>query len=237
MSKQIEVSGVRTCARCHVNIVDESIECPLCRGVLDLPEGADAEMTRSVTYPAVSEKFKVMHFVIRLVFFVSVVASVVMALINYLTFDKVPKYWSLIAISALAFGYVTMVLLFKKKRSLQKTLILQAILCIIFICGLDAILGWSEWSVRYAIPIMFMAMDGSAVVLMIVIINGWQNYIITEIIVFVGSVALLILGLTHVLPMSVLTCVAAGVSALILFGTIVFGEKMISNEIMRRFRI
>ena len=89
----------------------------------------------------------------------------------------------------------------------------------------------------YALPILFMAVDVGALVLMIVGIDGWQNYIMTEITTLLLSVVLIILHYTGLVETSYLALIAVMVTGFIFLGTIMFGTRMVSNEIKRRFKI
>ena len=82
-----------------------------------------------------------------------------------------------------------------------------------------------------------MGVDVGALVLMIVGIDGWQNYIMTEITTMFFSIILLILHFTGLVDTSYLTVIAVAVTGFILLGTIMFGSRMVSKEIKRRFKI
>ena len=47
---------LRHCPRCNISIVDDTIECPVCHGVVDDMEDRDMDSpSYSVTYPDVSQ--------------------------------------------------------------------------------------------------------------------------------------------------------------------------------------
>ena len=50
-----DTGTLRHCPRCKLNIIDDTIECPICHGVVDEPEDRDMDNPSiSVTYPDVS---------------------------------------------------------------------------------------------------------------------------------------------------------------------------------------
>jgi len=264
------------CIRCHVEVLDDSIICPLCQGVLkkdvtekkikyesskleaekalketeekedtkkakkekakkEKAEDVQEPVSRSASYPNVIASTHRMQFVMRIVFFAAVLAETVCILVNKLTFKNI--WWSAIVGVGLLFGYLTLYILFHNKKSLQKTILIEMILAVIASVGIDEMLGFTGWSFTYAIPITMISVDVAALVLMIVNIENWQTFIMSEIVTLLFSVALLVLGLNHVVPFGIMTYISIFVCGFIFLGTITFGEKMVVREIERRFRI
>ena len=228
----------RRCIRCNLNIADDAVKCPLCHGVL---EGNDdnqhslGQESVSETYPDISQSLKVMQLIIRIVEFASIVGMAVVLLVNYLTFNGI--YWCLIVGAGLFFGVFTLVYCFKKRRSIQKIIQVEMLVGIAFLVLLDYLLGSRGWSFEYALPILFVAVDIGIVVIMIVGIDGWQTYIMTEIVTTVLSFALIVLHLFAVIDTSIFAVIAFIIDGSILLGTLMFGQRMISNEVKRRFKI
>lgn len=249
------------CIKCNLEVLDDSIECPLCHEVLrksgknkmNLSHGSEYKQDEKTdmnsvyeqdknieydsenSYPEVVASTKRMQFVMRLVIFAAIVTETVAFITNVLTFDGF--WWSFLVGAGLLFGCLTLFLLFHKKKSLQSYILTEMFLAIIFSFWIDELLGYEGWSVTFAIPIAFMAVDVSAGVLMIVNIENWQSFIMTEIVTFVLSTLHLILSLCGVFQVYVLVMTAPAVTGLILLGTVLFGEKMVIREIERRFRI
>lgn len=231
--EKIDAPVVRRCERCGVWITDETWLCPLCRGAITM-EGTDlAGAARSVSYPDISYKIRKMRLATKITVFAAAVAAFILLLINYLTFNGI--YWSLIAIVGLIYGCSVMIIFFGQKRSLQWRIIIVSLIAAAFMIALDNILGYSGWSVRFGIPILIMCADVVAIVFMTVNINGWQNYIITEIVACVFGILLFILELTSLLDLTLFGIIAAAVSAFVFAGTLLFGRRMIRDELKRRF--
>lgn len=233
-----DTGTLRRCNRCNIDIVDEAIECPLCHGVLDHEPGEEVTVgneSKSITYPDISAADRKLKFLIKIVIFAAIVTEVTVLIVNYYTFKGV--YWSLIVGVALVYGCMTLFYLLQKRRSMQRIIQVQMYLSLIFFVVLDYLLGNKGWALAYAIPITFVAIDIGVVVLMIVGIDGWQSYIMTEIVTFVLSLLLVICHLLNILNTSFFAVFSAIITGLILLGTVMFGQRMISNEIKRRFRI
>ena len=232
--KRMGFTMSRRCVRCNLWIEDEAIKCPLCHGVL---ENATEKESKSITYPDVSESLRKMQFIIRLVIFLSIVAEMTVIIINYLTFKGV--YWSAIVGVELVYGCFVLAYSFQKRKSIQRLIQGQMYATIIVLILTDLLIGWQSWSIAYALPITFMAVDVCAVVLMIIQIDGWQNYIMTEIVTFILSLIVVIIGFKEEMRFGtrLLEYAAVLTTFVILLGTILLGGRMISNELKRRFRV
>lgn len=224
----------RRCVRCNIEIKDDAIECPLCHGVL---ENAHEKESRSLTYPDVSESLKKMQLLIRIIIFLSIIAETTVIIINYVTFNGV--YWSLLVGLELTYGCFVITYSFQKRKSIQRLLQGQMFATGIVLVLTDLLVGWQGWSVSYALPITFVAADVMAIVFMIIAIDGWQNYIMTEIVTFILSIIDAIVGLNKHMRFgsTLLQLIAVLFTGIALLGTILFGGRMISNEIKRRFRV
>ena len=237
----------RKCIRCNLKIADDTIKCPLCHGVVELmPDEGEDEFSpeleismesesKSITYPGVNVSIRVMTLIIRLVIFLAIISQAVVMVINYFTFNGI--YWSLIVGLGLLYGCFTLIYSVRTRRSIQRIIMVQMIVGIAAVIALDIVLGYRGWSVEYAIPFGLSGVDIGVVVLMIIGISDWQNLIMTEIVVFIFNIALVILGFCDVVSLSIWAILSLGVTGAILLGTVMLGQRMISNEIKRRFQV
>ncbi len=218
--------------------------CPLCNGVLvrDEDEYLEAEknesgiyVSKSNTYPNVAPALRRIQMAIKIAIFAAVVTEVISVIVNYYTYNGV--WWSLIVGLILAYGCFTLVYSFSTNRSLQRIINVQMVLALICMIALDNLMGFRGWSLRYAIPIMLMAIPVGVVVLMLINVDNWQSYIMTEIAVTALCVILLLLQIFGVIKSSILLLIATLTSGTILAATILFGSRLVSDEIKRRFRV
>lgn len=232
------------CIRCKLNINDDTMMCPLCNGVLvrDEAEFAAAEknsdgtyVSRSVSYPDVAPALRRMQMAVRIAIFSAVIVAVVAMVVNYYTYKGI--MWSLIVALGLAYGCFTLLYSFSTRRSLQRIILVQALLALVSMVALDYLTGHQGWAVKFAIPIALMVIPAGVVVLMIINVESWQSYIMTEITCTVISVIMLILAIFKVINSTILILIATGVSGAIMAGTILFGSRLVADEIKRRFRV
>ena len=173
--------------------------------------------------------------IIKIAIFAAVIAEVISVVVNYYTYKGV--WWSLIVGLVLAYGCFTLVYSFSTNRSLQRIINTQSLLAVIVMIGLDYLTGHTGWAVKFAIPIMIMTIPIGVVVLMVINVENWQSYIMTEIVVTAFAAVLMLLHFLKLINSSILLLIAFLTSAAILAGTIMFGSKLVSDEIKRRFRV
>ena len=149
--------------------------CPLCNGVLvrDEAEFAAAEknsdgtyVSRSVSYPDVAPALRRMQMAVRIAIFSAVIVAVVAMVVNYYTYKGI--MWSLIVVLGLAYGCFTLLYSFSTRRSLQRIILVQALLALVSMVALDYLTGHQGWAVKFAIPIALMVIPAGVVVLMII---------------------------------------------------------------------
>lgn len=255
------------CHRCNVNILDDSMVCPLCNGVLDFseskrspesnkvqdntsdekvqedseydenyePDDIDAYNSCSVMYPDVEPAMKKIKFVIKLLIFISFIVECVLMLINYLTYDGFK--WSIICGAAMVYMCFTVAYSFQHNTGHRSKMLFQALGAMALAVIIDFIIGYSGWSLNYAIPSAIMLLDVAILILMMVNSGNWQSYIILQITMLAISIIFMILVFADIISYPVLTIIATAFSGIILAGTLVFGDKKAVNELFRRFRV
>lgn len=239
------------CNRCNIRILDDSLVCPLCRGVLertgDSNQGTDIDMddigmdeiemyeSKSVMYPDVKPATKKIKLVIKLFIFISIVVECILILINYLTYKGVK--WSLICGAALIYLCFTVSYSVPRNTGHRTKIFAQMVGAIILAILIDCSLGYTGWSLNYVTPIAIMLFDVTILVLMIINSNSWQNYILLQVSMLLVSVIFGILALNGVVTYPLLTVIAVVVSAIILIATVIFGDKTAITELSRRFRV
>lgn len=221
------------CEKCNINIKDDTMLCPLCHSVIasDTP----VEESKSLMYPDAEISIKKLLFVIKLMIFISVLAESVLILINYLTYSKVK--WSLICGVVLLYANFTVCYSFKRNIGHRAKLFFEAITIAIATVLIDFIIGYTGWSLNYAVPITLMVLDSLIIMLMLVNISSWQIYLIYHFMVVIGCVILDILAFAKIIKHPLLTMIVSIISIVILVGILLFGEKRAVNELKNKFKI
>lgn len=223
------------CHRCNVEILDETIVCPLCHGVLEREDDGEIEHSRSLMYPDITQYTKKLEFIFKIIAFSAMLVEILLIVINYLTYNGVK--WS--AICGLGLAYICFVAYYAYQRNSghrAKVLVLFLLAMPMFFV-MDYVLGYEGWSLDYASPIMIMVIDIVIIVLMLVNVRNWQNYIMMQIVMLFVCIVGMVLVMMDVIGWPVLMIIATGVTGIIFVGTIVFGDKKAMVELFRQFKM
>jgi hypothetical protein len=221
---------MKRCRRCQVNILDETHTCPLCRRVLEYDE-SNEKSTRM--YPNVEFDIGKYNKIKRIFLFILTVVSVVLGFINYITYSGV--IWSLIAVVGIIYFGVTVTYSIMNNANFASKILVQTIGAGILVVVIDNVTGYIGWSVNYAIPAMILFANLAIVLLMIVNPMNWQSYFMYQIAITIFSFIPLVLFWIKLIDRPFLAILTSGISILILVGTIVFGDRSVKNELIRRF--
>lgn len=213
------------CSNC--DIYTQQPYCPLCKHKLS------EELEHNAYYPAYETKVQRRRFVQRLVLFIAIFAISTSLLINLLT--KPNQLWFLYVLGPVLYGLLLINHTILSKAHTGSKVIFQVIALSIMLFILDAASGSSKWSIHYVIP--FLVSLATLFVTIIVLRKPmkWREYIgymTTMVILGFLPVILFLSSWSTVLWPSAATALYA---LLTLIGMILFSEKTMKNEIVRRF--
>lgn len=225
------------CNRCNIEILDKTLSCPLCKNVLYIGNDntKDAIVSKSIMYPDITPVVKKIKFVFKLVVFCCILIEAALIVINYVTAHTIS--WSLICGVAMLYLCFSFIYSFKHKASHRTKMMIHTIAVMICSILIDLSIGYSGWSIDFALPCSVLVLDGAIIVLLITNINNWQSYILLEIFALLLSIILFVLTFFGLFSFKLLAYIAALVSILIFAGTLTFGEKRATNELKRRFHV
>lgn len=224
------------CERCNLIIYDDTIKCPLCKGVIATLSPTDEveHVSRSVMYPDVAEKMKILQLVMKIMVFATILVTAICMLINYMTYNGM--WWSLIVGAALVYACFTVAYSVRRVTSHRTKILILSYLALLLSVLVDNIIGYTGWSVNIFIPIAVILLEITIVILMLVTVN-WQNYIFMLITLSVISVLYLILIPLGIVNHELLSVVSAAISCFLILAVVIFGDKTAENEIERRFHV
>ena len=93
------------CKRCNVWVADDTMVCPLCHTILTENKSMEQSLDHNANkmqgvqrpgYPDVKKNTRRFRKAGRILLFISLAVEMLLAFINYLTFDAAPKYWSVV---------------------------------------------------------------------------------------------------------------------------------------------
>ncbi|MBQ9198561.1 MAG: hypothetical protein IJ141_00045 [Lachnospiraceae bacterium] len=229
------------CRKCNIDIMDDSIICPLCKNVLELSEDMkDTDnfgmyKSKSISYPDIVKKRKWIKFVIRLSIFLSIIAEIILVLINYATYKGTP--WSVVTGAALIYICFTISYSFQRYVSHRSKLAVQVIAAIPLIMIIDHVYGGNGWSINYGIPIMVLVLDLVVFILSMVNFKKCHVYLMVQLTGIVMSLICSIFVILGNYKVKMLSIIATVVSVIIFMIIVFLGEKRSTSELAKRFRI
>lgn len=220
---------MRRCPKCQVEILDDTYICPLCLHVLE--ENKDEVGTKM--YPTVQFNVERYHMLKRIFSFILVVVVALFSIGNYLLYNNLVGY--IIVIASAFYFAITVRYSVLYRANLAAKILVQTIGAMVLIVLIDYAIGYTGWSVNYVLPCICLIANLAIMLLMIVNRMNWQEYIMYQLSMSVLSLGQIILIICKVVEWPLLATVSVIISALILLGTILFGDKRVENEFIRRF--
>ncbi|MEK4299817.1 DUF6320 domain-containing protein [Oceanobacillus sp. FSL W8-0428] len=213
------------CTNCSVYTKQKY--CPLCKRKLSDKTG-DNEY-----YPVYETKVKRRRFAQRLVLFIAIFGISTSLLINLLTNPE--RLWFLYVLGPVLYGVLTINHTFLSRAHTGSKVVLQVISLSVMLFILDAASGSSKWSIHYVIPFLVTLATFFVTIIVLRKPMKWREYIgymSTMVILGFLPVILFLSSWSTVLWPSAATALYA---LLTLIGMILFSEKTMKNEIVRRF--
>lgn len=217
------------CRNCNVEILDETISCPLCHSVLEQTEDLEN------MYPDARHKKQKLMFVCRLYLFCAILVEFI--LIGICKYFDFKVRWDIL--SGIGMFYIWLVLRFAiigKSGYRAKTIVLT-IFAILAAVAIDFSIGYHGWAVDYVISSGILAVDVSIIVLMICNHRNWQSYIMWQLFMILLSIIPIVLFISGIEKMFITAVLPAFVSVFLFLGTMIIGGHRAVVELKRRFHI
>lgn len=228
------------CRNCNIIVYDEIDVCPLCHSVLDeMTEedrnGLEHFSERGAPYPDVRRRTRRLHFAVRMILFLFILAEIGLVVINY--FATPWFWWSGISGAAMIYIYLSMVYWIRHDAGYAAKIGLQLSLTVGLLAGIDYFTGMTGWSLKWAIPGVILFGDAIVFLLMLLNRQHWYSYTLLLLLIAVFSIGILILYFAGRIESIVLPVVCIGVTGVYLLGTIIFGDREFTREMKRRFHV
>ena len=186
-------------------------------------------------FPAVSYDRGKLRKMTNIVYLVLLTAAAITGLVNFLTYEKVKIWWSLITIGGIAYVAMTLRYSIIRRASLAGILVRQSIGAQILLVLIDYMTGFRGWSVNYAIPSLIL-FDVIAIVFLILINRlNWQSYFMYQIAITIFSFIPLILWAAGWITSPMMSVITVILSVSVLLITIILGDRSVKKELKRRF--
>ena len=220
------------CRNSGVEVLDDTEYCPLCRGVLD-KSAEDKNFVRFNEYPDIYTGLHRFSLVKRILFFIAAVVSVITVFLN-ITYARKPL-WSIIVVYAVFYLFFTFCRFANERHQVFTKIALTVFWGFVYMVVIDAVFGFSRWSINYVLPSAIILIDSVLVILMIVDHRDFQSYMAFEIAMIGVGIVQMILLATEVVTSTAVSEVAFLMSIILFLGTLILGGRAARTEMQRRF--
>lgn len=217
------------CRNCNIEILDETVVCPLCHSVLEQTEALEN------MYPDARQKKQKLMFVCRLYLFCAILVEFI--LIGICKYFDFKVRWDIL--SGIGLFYIWLVLRFAiigKSGYRAKTIVLT-LFAVLSAVAIDFSIGYNGWAVDYVISSGILAVDISIIILMICNHRNWQSYIMWQLFMILLSVIPIVLFISGIEKMFIMAVLPAFISVFLFLGTMIIGGRRAAVELKRRFHI
>ncbi len=143
------------CQHCHVHMSQTHETCPICgRQVKKTDVKPDIVLQE---FPKLTVTTNKALIAIRILLALSTVVSLIVGLINFLTYQDNPTLWSLIIIGIIFYIWLFIAQVVLTKRTYSKRILNHVIGVSLLLVIADLFTGWQRWSLTYAIPFILLA--------------------------------------------------------------------------------
>lgn len=230
---------MKKCKRCQLYIKDNGNFCPLCGELIYEEDSTNdtLEANYSPMYPKVEFNMDTFHLLRRIFTYFSILTTLTLFVINYLTYDTAPILWSLISVASIFYGMLTIYYSILNNSNLASKILVQtigaSILCII----IDSVIGYKGWSVNFIVPALILVSNFVIIILMIVNPMKRQTYFMYQLTITIFSILSFALCFTSIMTRKEFAILAGLLCVITLIGSILFGDKGFQHELIRRFHI
>ena len=226
---------MKTCPECHVKVGGPLQLCPLCGAKL---QPCEPRETDELIYPDFSQPVK--HpdrfpFLAKLFAFVSGIVILVCGSINLLLNHQLT--WSLYVIGAVICGWTSVGVHLLSDINLNNKLLADLLSLSAYLILVDKLTGWTRWSVHYVIPILYIGVMLTVIILALIFREFWREYILSLVTVCVMGIGPLLIFFSNDSPIRYLCLAAVMMAGILLLGLLYFTGDKLFSEWRRRMNL
>ena len=225
---------MKICPECKIRVGGPAKNCPLCGSVLT----AESDNNEISLYPDFSKPVKPRSkfpFLAKIFAFISLIAVLVCGLIDLIINHQFT--WSLFVIGGIAMLWVSIGTHLLTDINLNYKLLLDLCALSCYLVLIDKLTGWKQWSIDYVIPILYIGVMITTIVLALVFREFWREYFLSLVAACVLGLGPLFIFFNSKSPMRYLCLAAALMAAVLLLGLLYFASGKLSSEWKRRMKV
>lgn len=226
---------MKFCPECKIEVGGPEVHCPLCGCELKKSNRSDGEANLYPDFTAVTKHRSKFPPLAKVFAFLSLVAVFVCGLVDLLLNRRLT--WSLFVIGGIAALWMSVGVHLLSDINLSNKLLLDLCALSFYLMLIDRLTGWSQWSIDYVIPILYMGVMITVIILALVFRNYWREYILSLVSVCVLGLGPLLIFFNSKSPMRYLCLAAALMAAALAGGLLFFAGGKVFSEWQRRMNI
>lgn len=219
------------CKKCDIKITTKSQHCPLCEADL---ENIDSNFIEP--YPKIkldSKHFESISF--KLYIFLTIIVFFFAISVKFL--DEKDLTYLLLSTSVLGYIWMTIYTIQKSLRNIGFFILRQMLSIAFIVIIIDYALGYSTWSLNYAIPLIIVLGVSSITAIAMFKPMQFREYFVYQITISIVGVLSILLIIFNLSTVSWMLIFAAFYSAIVMLGMIIFSDKKSKLEFKKRFHL
>lgn len=222
---------MKYCAKCKVNVAGTREKCPLCQHNLSSIDKAESEDA----FPFIAKqkgKFGLFWKIFLLVSFVAIVTSMI---VNA-QFPETGNWWRFV-LCGVACAWVCIGIAVKKRKNILKNIFYETSIITLLVVFWDYFTGWHNWSLEFAVPIIFaVSMLVMALLARVLKICAEEHLVYLCVLIVFGIIPLIFL-VRDMLVIKLPSSICVGVSGILFFILFLFEGKKMWQELKKRLHI
>lgn len=217
------------CRNCHIDILDASQYCPLCRTVLE----ADSSLVNM--YPDERILIRKYDLLSRIYLFCIIIVEAVLVLLNIALESEI--WWSIITALGLLYSYLVLRYAIIGKSGHRSKAFVLIVMGVLSAISIDFVLGYRGWAVDFMLPTGILIMDVVLVICILINRRCWHSYIMWLFAMLICSAIPVVLFVNNLENHWYIAYMPMIFTVVILLGVFIIGGRRSVDEVRRRFHI
>lgn len=226
---------MKICPECHVQVGGPERSCPLCGAAL---QSADPAGNEESLYPQFTQHLKQRSrfpFLAKLFAFLSLITILICGTVNLVVDHKFT--WSLFVIGGIVCLWASLGVHLLTNINLNYKLLMDLLALSAYLILIDKLTGWNRWSINYVIPILYIGIMITVIILALVFRQFWREYILSLVAICVMGIGPLLIFFYSDSPLRYLCLAAALMAGVLMLGLLYFAGGKVFSEWKRRMNI
>lgn len=165
----------------------------------------------------------------------SIVLALILLFINRITTPNVP--WAALANGGIVYIWVTVIYSIRKNTNIAGHVLIQTLAISLLTVFIDYKLGFNDWSIEIAIPIIIMIANITMLVLTIVGYKKYIKYAIYQLVIVLFSMLPVLFIQEKIVNNITLSIIASSISILNFILCLILCAKDIKEAVIRKFHM